>query len=84
MGGRPALFLDRDGVINVEVHRLHRPEDVVVIPGVKETIGKRKPVRLVSRVNHRKIELMRGRIWPRAKAERAIRPATMLTKLIST
>ncbi|MGZ3419731.1 MAG: D-glycero-alpha-D-manno-heptose-1,7-bisphosphate 7-phosphatase [Polyangiales bacterium] len=38
MGSRPALFLDRDGVINVEVHRLHRPEDVVVIPGVKETI----------------------------------------------
>lgn len=39
MGGRPALFLDRDGVINVEVHRLHRPEDVVVIPGVAETIA---------------------------------------------
>jgi D-glycero-D-manno-heptose 1,7-bisphosphate phosphatase len=40
MGARPALFLDRDGVINVEVHRLHRPEDVVVIPGVAETIAK--------------------------------------------
>lgn len=40
MGARRALFLDRDGVINVEIHRLHRPEDVVVIPGVAETIAK--------------------------------------------
>jgi len=33
----PALFLDRDGVINREIHRLHRIEDVEFIEGVFET-----------------------------------------------
>jgi len=36
--GRPALFLDRDGVIVEEVNYLHRPEDVLLIPGTIETI----------------------------------------------
>ena len=36
---RPGLLLDRDGVINVEIHRLHRPEDVVVIPGTARAIA---------------------------------------------
>ena len=31
---QPALFLDRDGVINKEVHRLHRIEDCEFIEGV--------------------------------------------------
>jgi len=31
--GRPALFLDRDGVLVVEIGYLHRPEDVRLIPG---------------------------------------------------
>ena len=35
---RPALFLDRDGVIVVERHYLHRPDEVEVIPGCAETI----------------------------------------------
>jgi D-glycero-D-manno-heptose 1,7-bisphosphate phosphatase len=30
----PALFLDRDGVINREIGYLHRPEDVVWVPGI--------------------------------------------------
>ncbi len=32
--GDPALFLDRDGVVVEEVHFLHRPEDVRLVPGV--------------------------------------------------
>ena len=31
---RPALFLDRDGVVNVEKNYLHRIEDFEFIPGV--------------------------------------------------
>jgi D-glycero-D-manno-heptose 1,7-bisphosphate phosphatase len=37
--GRPALFLDRDGVIVEEVNYLHRPEDVTLIPGAAEVIS---------------------------------------------
>lgn len=31
---RPAAFIDRDGVINVERHHVHRIEDFEVLPGV--------------------------------------------------
>lgn len=36
--GRPALFLDRDGVVVEEVTYLHRAEDVRLIPGTTGTI----------------------------------------------
>lgn len=36
---RPALFLDRDGVINREVHRLHDPKDFELLDGVAEAIA---------------------------------------------
>ncbi|MFQ5773400.1 MAG: D-glycero-alpha-D-manno-heptose-1,7-bisphosphate 7-phosphatase [Kiloniellaceae bacterium] len=36
---RPALFLDRDGVIVEEVGFLHRPEDVRLIPGAAAAIA---------------------------------------------
>lgn len=36
---RPALFLDRDGVIVEEPGYLHRAEDVVMIPGAAEVIA---------------------------------------------
>ena len=34
----PALFLDRDGVVVEEVHFLHRPDDVRLLPGAVDTI----------------------------------------------
>ncbi len=37
--GRPALFLDRDGVLVAEVGYLHRPEDVRLIPGAATLIA---------------------------------------------
>ena len=37
---RRAIFLDRDGVVNEEVDVLHRPEDVILIPGLGEAVGK--------------------------------------------
>ena len=36
--GRPALFLDRDGTIIEHVPYLHKPEQVVLLPGAAETI----------------------------------------------
>ena len=32
------VFLDRDGTMNVEVNYLHRPEDLVLIPGCAEAV----------------------------------------------
>ena len=37
--GRPALFLDRDGVIVEEVDYLHRVEDLALIPAAAELIA---------------------------------------------
>ncbi len=37
--GRPALFLDRDGVLVAEVGYLHRPEEVRLIPGAAALIA---------------------------------------------
>ncbi|AOK15893.1 D,D-heptose 1,7-bisphosphate phosphatase [Burkholderia cepacia] len=35
----PALFLDRDGVINVDTGYLHRPEECRFVPGIFELVG---------------------------------------------
>ncbi len=40
MTGRPAVFLDRDGTINVEVNYLHRVADFKLIEGVAEAIAR--------------------------------------------
>lgn len=39
---RPAVFLDRDGTINVEKNYLYRVEDFVFIPGAPEAIRRLK------------------------------------------
>lgn len=33
-----AVFFDRDGTLNVDIHYLHRPEDFIWIDGAKEAI----------------------------------------------
>jgi D-glycero-D-manno-heptose 1,7-bisphosphate phosphatase len=38
--GRPCLFLDRDGVVVDEVGYLHRVEDIRLVGGVAEAIGR--------------------------------------------
>lgn len=36
------VFLDRDGTLNEEVHYLHRPEDLRILPGVPEALRRLK------------------------------------------
>ena len=45
----PAVFLDRDGTLNREVHRVKRPEELDLIPGVAEAI------RLLNRSGYRAV-----------------------------
>jgi histidinol-phosphate phosphatase family protein len=35
---KPALFLDRDGVVNEEIGGVHRPQDVKLLPGAASSI----------------------------------------------
>lgn len=35
---KPALYLDRDGVLNREINGVHRPEDLVLMDGVGEAL----------------------------------------------
>lgn len=37
---KAAVFLDRDGTLNEEIGYLHRPEDVVLIPGAARAIAR--------------------------------------------
>ncbi len=37
---QPALFLDRDGVIIADCHYLSDPDQVVILPGVPEALGR--------------------------------------------
>ena len=38
--GTPAVFLDRDGTVNIEKHYLHKVEDFEFVPGAEEAILK--------------------------------------------
>jgi len=40
MSGHPAIFVDRDGTLNVEVNYLSRPEELVLIPGAAKAISR--------------------------------------------
>jgi histidinol phosphatase-like enzyme len=42
--GRPAAFIDRDGVINVEVGFLHRIEQFAFLPGAVEALQRMRAV----------------------------------------
>jgi D-glycero-D-manno-heptose 1,7-bisphosphate phosphatase len=44
---RPALFLDRDGVVVEEVHFLHRPEDVVLMADAARVIARARALGIV-------------------------------------
>lgn len=35
-----ALFLDRDGTLNVDIHHLHEPDRLELIPGTREALEK--------------------------------------------
>lgn len=37
---KPAVFIDRDGTLNEEVGYLHRPEDVVLVPGAAQALAR--------------------------------------------
>ena len=40
MTSRPAIFLDRDGTLNEEVDYLHKPEELVLIPGAAQAVAR--------------------------------------------
>ena len=70
--GRPALFLDRDGVVVEEVHFLRRPEDVHLVPGVAAVLAeaRRQGILLVLTTNQSGIA--RGLFgWPAFAAVQA-------------
>jgi len=37
---RPALFIDRDGTLNIETDYLHQPDEVVLIPGAAQALAR--------------------------------------------
>lgn len=38
-GRRPAVFLDRDGVLNSDVGYAHRPDQITWVPGAREAVA---------------------------------------------
>ena len=57
---RKAVFLDRDGTINEEVHYLHKPEDLRLLPGAAEAIRRLKEAGFVTVVVTNQAGVARG------------------------
>lgn len=60
VGTRRAVFLDRDGTINVEKHYLHKVEDFEFIPGASEAIKRLKEAGFVVVVVSNQAGVARG------------------------
>ncbi len=70
--GRPALFLDRDGVILVEVGYLHEPDRADLIPGAAETIRRANSAAAAVVVVTNQAGIARGMYgWPEFEATQA-------------
>jgi D-glycero-D-manno-heptose 1,7-bisphosphate phosphatase len=70
--GRPALFLDRDGVVVEEVGYLHRPQDVRLVPGAAATIAAANRLRLAVVVLSNQSGIGRGYYgWPEFESTQA-------------
>ncbi len=61
---RPAVFLDRDGTINVDAHYLRRIEDVRLIPGAAQAIARLNAAGIPVIVVSNQSGLGRGLITP--------------------
>jgi D-glycero-D-manno-heptose 1,7-bisphosphate phosphatase len=70
--GRPALFLDRDGVIVEETHYLSSPADVRIIDGVAEVIARCNKLNMPVIVVTNQAGIARGYYgWPEFEAVQA-------------
>lgn len=70
--GRPALFLDRDGVVVEEVGYLHRPDEVRLIPGAAPLIAAANRAGLPVAVITNQSGIGRGYYgWPEFQATQA-------------
>jgi D-glycero-D-manno-heptose 1,7-bisphosphate phosphatase len=57
-----AVFLDRDGTINVDVNYLTNKEDLVILPGVKEALSRLKELGFLNIVVTNQSAIARGYI----------------------
>lgn len=62
MRGRRAVFLDRDGTLNVEVDFLRRPEELVLIAGAGEAVHKLNERGLITCVISNQSGVARGHL----------------------
>jgi D-glycero-D-manno-heptose 1,7-bisphosphate phosphatase len=85
-GRRPAVFLDRDGVVVEEVAYLHRPDDVRLIAGAADVIAEANRRALVVVLITNQAGIGRGRYgWPEFAAvqERIVDELAALGALVN-